>query len=152
MTTATADPTSADPTGTDLAALARRALASCGVPDPASGDGMDRITARSPITGASLLTVPALDAAGVDAAVARAHAAFAEWRLVPAPRRGPATPAYRLGALMAREPWRLVPTDGSPSLRQALLLETAYGLMAMESPQRRERRFQRVRRPPDPVR
>jgi aldehyde dehydrogenase (NAD+) len=42
----------------------------------------------SPIDGASIGSVESADAAGVAAAVGRAHEAFLAWRLVPPPRRG----------------------------------------------------------------
>ena len=43
---------------------------------------------RSPIDGAPLARIATSGAAEVDAAIARAHDAFAAWRVVPAPRRG----------------------------------------------------------------
>ncbi|MCX8099522.1 MAG: aldehyde dehydrogenase family protein [Casimicrobiaceae bacterium] len=43
---------------------------------------------RSPIDGAVLARVREQDAVAVDAAIARAQAAFTRWREVPAPRRG----------------------------------------------------------------
>ncbi len=43
---------------------------------------------RSPVDGSVLARVADADAAAVAAAVARAHAAYLQWRLVPAPRRG----------------------------------------------------------------
>jgi aldehyde dehydrogenase (NAD+) len=46
------------------------------------------LVARSPIDGSVTARLVAHDAAGVDAAVGRAHAAFLAWRSVPAPRRG----------------------------------------------------------------
>ena len=46
------------------------------------------IAARSPISGEVLAHVPAQDAAGVAATVARADAAFRQWRVKPAPQRG----------------------------------------------------------------
>ncbi|MBX3199547.1 MAG: aldehyde dehydrogenase family protein [Labilithrix sp.] len=46
------------------------------------------LVARSPIDGSVTARVAADDAAAVDAAIGRAHAAFLEWRSVPAPRRG----------------------------------------------------------------
>ena len=70
-----------------LSTRALAALAACGVTPPATGSG-PVVTSRSPIDGSELLSVPALDAAGMDAAVARAHAAFLEWRTTPAPVRG----------------------------------------------------------------
>ncbi|MDX6598724.1 MAG: aldehyde dehydrogenase [Gaiellales bacterium] len=43
---------------------------------------------RTPITGETLAHVARTDAAGTDAAIARATTAFEHWRDVPAPRRG----------------------------------------------------------------
>ena len=71
-------------TTSDLLALADQALTACGVVVPA-GSGA---TARSPITGADLREIGSLDRAGVEAAIGRAHDAFAAWRVVPAPQRG----------------------------------------------------------------
>jgi alpha-ketoglutaric semialdehyde dehydrogenase len=55
----------------------------------------------SPATGESLGSVPEADAAAVDAAVERAAAAYEEWRLVPAPRRGEIL--YRFAQILERE-------------------------------------------------
>jgi aldehyde dehydrogenase (NAD+) len=49
-----------------------------------SGD----LEVRTPITGETLAHVARTDAAGAEAAIARAAAAFEHWRDVPAPRRG----------------------------------------------------------------
>ena len=49
-----------------------------------SGD----LEVRTPITGETLAHVARTDAAGTDAAIARATTAFEHWRDVPAPRRG----------------------------------------------------------------
>lgn len=68
----------------ELRTRAEAALAACGAIVPA-GSGLH---ARSPITGGNLLPVGATSAADVDAAIAQAHAAFLEWRNVPAPVRG----------------------------------------------------------------
>jgi len=65
---------------------ARRSLERCGVTLPAASG--PAISARSPITGEVLFDIPAAGAADVEAAVARAAAAFAQWRTVPAPVRG----------------------------------------------------------------
>ena len=46
------------------------------------------LAVRTPITGEELARVARTDAAGTDAAVARAVAAFESWREVPAPARG----------------------------------------------------------------
>jgi saccharopine dehydrogenase-like NADP-dependent oxidoreductase len=45
-------------------------------------------TVRSPIDGSVIGTPPEADAAQMQAAIARAHGAFLQWRNVPAPRRG----------------------------------------------------------------
>ena len=50
--------------------------------------GTPGLTARSPIDGAVLGTVPIATADEVQAALERSHAAFLAWRAVPAPRRG----------------------------------------------------------------
>jgi aldehyde dehydrogenase (NAD+) len=57
------------------------------------GVGSDRFTrgnrpVRSPLTGEIIAQVSDADRAAVTEAVARADAAFAQWRTVPAPRRG----------------------------------------------------------------
>ncbi len=54
--------------------------------------------ARTPITGGRLGSTPAATAAGVDAAVTRAAAAFVSWRRVPPPGRGELV--RRLGQLL----------------------------------------------------
>jgi aldehyde dehydrogenase (NAD+) len=62
-----------------------RSLAALGVAAQLSdGD----LVARSPIDGSVTARLASHDAAAVTAAIARAHAAFATWRSVPAPRRG----------------------------------------------------------------
>ena len=61
-------------------------LAALGV-DLAALEGAG-VPARSPINGELITTLRATTPAQVDAAVARAHAAFLDWRRVPAPRRG----------------------------------------------------------------
>jgi aldehyde dehydrogenase (NAD+) len=61
-------------------------LAALGVDLPAL-EGVD-LPARSPIDGSTITTLRATTVAQVDAAVDRAHAAFLDWRRVPAPRRG----------------------------------------------------------------
>jgi aldehyde dehydrogenase (NAD+) len=55
--------------------------------DPAVVSGGD-LAVRTPITGEEIGRVARTDAAGADATVARAAAAFEEWREVPGPRRG----------------------------------------------------------------
>ena len=61
-------------------------LSSLGVPASAFSDG--DITVTSPIDGRSLGLVKSDSSTGIDAKIARADAAFGQWRSVPAPRRG----------------------------------------------------------------
>jgi aldehyde dehydrogenase (NAD+) len=69
-----------------LRARARDAARRCGaVVDVRSGPV---VMARSPITGEDLFEVPAAGEAEILAAIAAAKAAFASWRVVPAPARG----------------------------------------------------------------
>jgi aldehyde dehydrogenase (NAD+) len=79
---------------TTLSHRALAALADCGATLPDAGTSPAALVSRSPIDGSVLASVGALDAAGMDAAVERAHAAFLEWRSVPAPRRGFLIKAY----------------------------------------------------------
>ena len=68
------------------AAETRDLLASLGVaPDRSSGGSHDVV---SPVDGAILASVPLIGAADTADAIGRAHAAFLQWRIVPAPRRG----------------------------------------------------------------
>jgi aldehyde dehydrogenase (NAD+) len=60
-------------------------LTRLGVPHGAFGEGL---TAVSPITGEAIAPVRATRADEASAAIARATAAFARWRMVPPPRRG----------------------------------------------------------------
>jgi aldehyde dehydrogenase (NAD+) len=66
--------------------------------DAASGD---TFASLSPATGETLGAFPRSAAADVGRAVAAAKAAFEEWRLVPAPRRGEIL--FRFAALLERE-------------------------------------------------
>jgi aldehyde dehydrogenase (NAD+) len=76
---------SATPTS-HLATDAAKLLASLGVP-PAQLTGGTR-AARSPITGEALAHLHDSTAAGASAEIDQAHAAFLQWRMVPAPKRG----------------------------------------------------------------
>jgi aldehyde dehydrogenase (NAD+) len=69
-----------------LASEARRILASLGV-DARRLEGAELVV-RSPIDGRPLATLDEATVAEANAAVGRAHAAFLQWRSVPAPRRG----------------------------------------------------------------
>ncbi len=77
--------------------------AACGVEIPAAC-GVDTLAdsgdlvAATPIDGSTLFRLRASTATEVDAAIDDAHRAFAQWRLVPAPRRGALV--RRLGELL----------------------------------------------------
>jgi aldehyde dehydrogenase (NAD+) len=62
-------------------------LKTLGVTLPAAGNG-DTITARTPITGEALATLPCATPAQVESTVAQSREAFLSWRTVPAPLRG----------------------------------------------------------------
>jgi aldehyde dehydrogenase (NAD+) len=64
--------------------------------DPAAGETFE---SRSPATGELLGTFPKSGPEDVDSAVAAAREAYAEWRLVPAPKRGEIL--FRFGSLLA---------------------------------------------------
>lgn len=66
------------------AAEARALLSELEVTVPAGAD----LTARTPVDGATIVTLAAATAADATAAIDQAHAAFAAWRKVPAPARG----------------------------------------------------------------
>ena len=78
------------PTADELRDRALAALASCGAQIPA-GTGLN---ARSPLTGTDLLPLASAGVDQVAAAIDRAHDAFLEWRVVPAPRRGALVKAF----------------------------------------------------------
>ena len=59
------------------------------------------LESTSPATGDVLGSVPEADAAAVDRAVETAQAAFEDWRLVPAPRRGEIL--FRFAQVLERE-------------------------------------------------
>src|SRR5687767_15821494 len=66
--------------------------------DAASGDTFD---STSPADGEPIGTFPKSNAEDVDRAVEAAKAAYEEWRLVPAPKRGEIL--FRFGQLLAEE-------------------------------------------------
>ncbi len=70
----------------DLAADVKNILSSLGV-KPESYTG-GTLTVHSPITGREIGKLPEMNASDVAAAIDKAHPAFLEWRLVPAPKRG----------------------------------------------------------------
>jgi aldehyde dehydrogenase (NAD+) len=61
-------------------------LTDLGIPATAYSGG--NLTVRTPITGEVIAHVPTITAAGATQAIAQAHAAFLEWRTIPAPKRG----------------------------------------------------------------
>ena len=72
--------------------------------DPASyTDGT--LVAKTPITGETVAHVREVDTAGATSTIEKAHAAFLEWRLVPAPKRGELV--RLLGEELARRQGRL---------------------------------------------
>jgi aldehyde dehydrogenase (NAD+) len=86
--------------------------------DFASGETGEGIVARSPIDGSVTARVKTHDAAGVAAAIERAHDAFLKWRAVPAPRRGELVRLFgeelrankdALAALVTLEAGKIVP-------------------------------------------
>ncbi len=83
------------PSTTSLAELAATALGRCGVDAAAlAGD----LPVTSPVTGGEVARVRTTSPAEATAAVEAAHAAFATWRLTPAPVRGAVV--KRLGELL----------------------------------------------------
>ena len=61
-------------------------LTHLGVPSSATSGG--DLAVRTPLTGEVIAQVPKITAAAATRGYRRAHAAFLEWRKVPAPRRG----------------------------------------------------------------
>jgi aldehyde dehydrogenase (NAD+) len=61
-------------------------LTDLGVPATAYTNG--NLTARTPLTGEVIAQLPTISATDATKAIAQAHAAFLEWRTVPAPKRG----------------------------------------------------------------
>jgi aldehyde dehydrogenase (NAD+) len=61
-------------------------LTNLGVPAASYCNG--NLTARTPLTGEIIAQLPTISAADATQAIAQAHAAFLEWRTVPAPKRG----------------------------------------------------------------
>nr|CAD6438197.1 aldehyde dehydrogenase family protein [Rhizobium sp. Q54] len=70
----------------DLAADVKNILGSLGV-KPESYTG-GTLTVRSPITGREIGKLPEMSASDAAVAIDKAHQAFLEWRVVPAPKRG----------------------------------------------------------------
>ena len=84
------------PDSSTLNALAVETARRCGVDvEAVAGD----VVNNSPVNGERLVDISWVDASAVDDAVARAQAAFLQWRAVPAPARGALV--KRLGELLA---------------------------------------------------
>lgn len=84
------------PDSSALNRLARATASRCGVDvDAVAGD----VTTASPINGGPLVHVGWVEGSAIDDTVARAQAAFVEWRRVPAPARGALV--KRLGELLS---------------------------------------------------
>ena len=84
------------PSSTTLQQLALDTAARCGVDvDAIGGD----VVNASPVNGERLVDIGWVDGSAVDDTVERAHAAFLQWRAVPAPVRGALV--KRLGELLA---------------------------------------------------
>ena len=95
------------PLGLDAAAFAR----------PVDGG----FTVTSPIDGSVLGHFPTPSPDEVDAAVARAHAAYLAWRAVPPPRRGELVRLFAEALRAAKEPLaRLVTLENGKILQEAL--------------------------------
>ena len=89
---------------------ARQSLGRCGATVQPGGDAMR--PARTPITGEDLFEVPQAEPADVQAAIARAGAAFAKWRNIPGPVRG--SVVKRFGVLL---------TDHKPDIADLIAIE-----------------------------
>jgi len=61
-------------------------LTDLGVPTTAYSNG--NLTTRTPLTGEVIAQLPTINTEDATKAIAQAHAAFLEWRTVPAPKRG----------------------------------------------------------------
>ena len=84
------------PSSSTLSRLALDTARRCGVDlDAVAGD----VATTSPVNGEHLVNLAWLEGTAVDDSVSRAHAAFLEWRAVPAPARGALV--KRLGELLA---------------------------------------------------
>ena len=95
------------------------------------------LVARSPVDGAVAGRVAEADAAGVQAAVARAHEAFFAWRSVPAPKRGELVRRFGevlrshkgdLGALVSLEAGKIA-SEGAGEVQEMIdICDYAVGL------------------------
>jgi aldehyde dehydrogenase (NAD+) len=90
------------PSADSLRTRAADALRRCGaaVPEATGTAPGPVLTARTPITGTELCTLPATGRDAADQVLDAAQRAFPDWRTVPAPRRGETV--RRLGALLTR--------------------------------------------------
>lgn len=95
------------------------------------------LLARSPIDGATLARLRSHTPADIDAAIARAHAAFRIWRTVPAPRRGELVRVFgeelrahqaALGALVTLETGKIA-AEGAGEVQEMIdICDFAVGL------------------------
>ncbi|GGE47135.1 aldehyde dehydrogenase [Primorskyibacter flagellatus] len=69
-----------------LSAITKNTMQACGVTADLDHDGGMQVV--SPVTGEVVATLAVDDAAATEAAIGKARAAFRDWRMVPAPRRG----------------------------------------------------------------
>ncbi|WP_024279584.1 aldehyde dehydrogenase family protein [Xanthobacter sp. 126] len=69
----------------EIEADADALLARLGIPDDRLKGGREAVT---PLTGEVIARIAEMDAPAVQEAIGRAHSAFLDWRMVPAPRRG----------------------------------------------------------------
>ena len=98
---------------------------------------MTMLASVSPIDGAVLGSVEVADAAGVAAAVGRAHNAFLAWRQVPPPRRGELVRLFgevlreekdELGRLVSRECGKIL-SEGLGEVQEMIdICDFAVGL------------------------
>jgi len=94
---------------------ARQLLASLGVE---SGGSLE---SRSPIDGNVIGSVPEASAADIETACERAHQAFLQWRIVPAPRRGELVRLIGEELRAAKEPLaRLVTLEAGKIVQEGL--------------------------------
>ena len=110
-------------------------LAALDVPRARIAKGEHKV--RSPLTGEVIAHVDHLDADGVSAVVGEAHAAFLQWRRVPAPRRGELVRLFgeelraakdALGRLVSIEAGK-IPSEGAGEVQEMIdICDFAVGL------------------------
>ncbi len=113
-----------------------RAIASALGVDLAAAAGED-LVARTPVTGEPIAGLKATSPAEARAALSRAHRAFLDWRLVPAPRRGEVVRAFgerlraakdELGELVSIETGKIL-SEGRGEVQEMIdICDFAVGL------------------------